>query len=218
MATCLNAGRQYELKVVDILSKLKYNNQRLNVQALTAAASHDNDVVFAVREKYYGIECKNKGAFEGGGRVLKVINGNLCVEDIGLIKTLYGEHVAFNGMIPSFLKGDRSKDTWLSEKDLFHDEYIHVEPTAISEYYKTKGSSYIQVEGKGLYHTGNDVLEFGVPLFQGDTRLRIRTTKHIDRKTGVPRDVTVALVFKRASLAKSPYCLETSRPMSLEGE
>lgn len=218
MATCLNAGRQYELKIVDVLSRLRYNNQRLNVQALTAAASHDNDVVFAIREKYYGIECKNRGAFEGGGRVLKVVNGSLCVEDSGLIKTLYGEHVAFNGMIPAFLGGDRSKETWLTQKYLFQDEYIHVAPTAISEYYRAKGSSYIQVEGKGLYHTGHDVLEFGVPLFQGDTRLRIRTTKHIDRKTGVPRDVTVALVFKRSSLQKSPYCLESSRPTLLEGE
>ncbi len=218
MATCLNAGRQYELKIVDILSKLRYKSQKLNVQAQTAAAGHENDVIFTIRDKYYGIECKNKGGFEGGGRVLKVINGKLSVEDDGLIKTLYGEHNAFHKIIPSFLKGDKTKETWLSEKHLFQDEYIHVESTAISNYYRAKGSSYIQVEGKGLYHTGNDVLDLGVPLFQGDTRLRIRTTKHINKKTGVPRDVTVALVFKRSSLKKSQYCLETSRPTLLEGE
>lgn len=218
MATCLNAGRQYELKIADILSKLKYKNQTLNVEQLTAAAGHDNDVIFNICDNQYGIECKNKGAFEGGGRVMKLKDGKLYIEDNNIIKALYGEHLAFKGNIPSFLTGNKSSETWVSEKHLFQDEYVNVDPTAVSNYYNSKGSSYIQIEGKGLYHTGNDILELNVPFFQGDTRLRIRTSKHINRETGVPVDVTLALVFKRSSLKKSAYCLETNTPTLLRVE
>lgn len=218
MVGCLSSGIQYELKIASILSKIKYKNQKLNMHQTTAAAGHDNDIMFTINEKSYGIECKNKGAFEGGGRVMKVNNGKLCVHDNSLINVLYGNYIPFNGNIPGFLGEDKTTKTWMDQKHIFSDEYIQVESTAISNYYKTKGSSYIQIEGKGLYHTGDDILELDVPLFQGSTRLRIRTTKHIDKKTGVPKDITVALVFKRSSLEKSLYCLETNLPKLMEVE
>lgn len=212
MASCLRSGTVYETRIVCILSKLKYKHQTLDVQKHTASASHANDIVFSIGEKYYGIECKNKGAFEGGGCVMKLIRDKLEIEKEGLLKTLYGSHTAFDGKIPSFLKGDKTYDTWKLEKEIFQDEYISVDAKAISDYYKAKGSSYIQIEGKGLYHTGNDILEVDVPFFEATAQLRIRTSKHIDRKTKVPRDVSLALVFKRNQLKKSPFCIETNIP------
>lgn len=143
---------------------------------------------------------------------MKLIRDKLEIEKEGLLKTLYGSHTAFEGKIPSFLTGDKTYYTWKLEKDIFQDEYISVDSAAISNYYKAKGSSYIQIEGKGLYHTGNDILELGVPFFEISAQLRVRTSKHIDRKTKVPRDVSIALVFKRNQLKKSPFCIETNVP------
>jgi len=35
----------------------------------------------------------------------------------------------------------------------------------VTEFYKGKGNSYIQLKGKGLYHLGEDTLNLGVPQF-----------------------------------------------------
>jgi len=35
----------------------------------------------------------------------------------------------------------------------------------VTEFYKGKGNSYIQLKGKGLYHLGEDILNLGVPQF-----------------------------------------------------
>jgi hypothetical protein len=161
-----------------------------------------------------GIECKTKGGFEGGGRVMKLVGDKLHLED-GIIKSLLGDHVPFGGSIPSFLRGDSSIETWNAEKELFKDDYINAPSYAIAEYYRLKGTHYIQIEGKGFYHTGIDVLDIGIPLFETQTKLRIRTSKHINRKTGVPRDVTIALCMNNRLLKKSPLCIMTKLEGSL---
>ena len=56
--------------------------------------------------------------------------------------------------------------------------------------YKDKGNSYIQIKGKGLYHLGNDVCNFGVPEFKPTkTRLRLRC-KRRGGKGCIPSSLT----------------------------
>lgn len=210
-----HSGQAYERIVATRLATLNFNNNPIQVSQVTAGAGHSNDVSCTILETPIGIECKTKGGFEGGGRVMKLLDGKLSVTEDGIIKTLLGDHVPFNGRIPSFLKGDSSLDTWKSEKELFKDDYINAPSYAIAEYYRLKGSQYIQIEGKGFYHTGIDVLNLGLPLFETQTKLRIRTTKHINRKTGVPRDVTIALQMNNMLLKKSPICIMTRLEGSL---
>jgi hypothetical protein len=199
------SGQAYERIVAARLSTLNFNNIPICISG-TAGAGHSNDVSCTILDTLIGIECKTKGGFEGGGRVMKLVDGKLHLED-GLIKTLLGDHIPFGGCIPSFLRGDSTFDTWNKEKELFKDEYISAPSYAIAEYYNLKGSQYIQIEGKGFYHTGIDVLNLGLPLFETQTKLRIRTSKHINRKTGVPRDVTIALCMNNRLLKKSPLCI-----------
>lgn len=210
-----HSGQVYELRVAARLATLNFNKTPICVSQVTAGAGHSNDVSCIILDKNIGIECKTKGGFEGGCRVLKIIDGKLSVVEDSIIKTLLGEHLPFGGKIPSFLCGDSSFETWNAEKRLFNDDYIDVPSYAIAEYYRLKGSQYIQIEDKGMYHTGIDVLNLGLPLFETPTKLRIRTTKHIDRKTGVPRDVTVALQMNRRLLKKSPVCIMTRLEGSL---
>lgn len=204
-----HSGQLYELKVCDSLSNLTIGGQRLQVVGNPAGASDDNDIRFVISDQVIGLECKNKGAFEGGGCKFVIKDGKLCIQKDGLLKTLVGNYIPYEGKIPSFMKGDKTSETWKIEKGLFHDLYVDVPSYSISDYYRLKGSSYIQVEGKGLYHTGIDILELGVPLFDVKTKLRVRTSKHINRKTGVPTDVTVALQYNRKLLKQSPICLVT---------
>ena len=201
------SGQAYERIVAARLATLNFNHIPIQVGEVTAGAGHSNDVSCTILDTLIGIECKTKGGFEGGGRVMKLVGGKLSVVEDGIIKTLLDGYVPFEGCVPSFLKGDSTLDTWKVEKDLFKDEYINAPSYAIAEYYRLKGSQYIQIEGKGFYHTGIDVLNLGLPLFETQTRLRIRTSKHINRKTGVPRDVTIALCMNNRLLKKSLLCI-----------
>jgi hypothetical protein len=210
-----HSGQKYEQDVALRLATLNFNSIPIQVSHITAGAGHLNDVSCVISDISIGIECKTKGGFEGGCSVMKVVDGKLSITKDCIIKTLLGEHVPFKGCIPSFLKGDSSSDTWKTEKSLFKDEYIDVPSYIIAEYYRLKGSQYIQIEGKGFYHTGIDVLNLGVPLLETQTRLRIRTTKHFNRKTGVPRDVTIALCMNKSLLKKSPLCIMTRLEGSL---
>jgi hypothetical protein len=209
-----HSGQAYERLVASRLSTLNFNNIPIQVSQVTAGAGHSNDVSCVIIGTTIGIECKTKGGFEGGGRVMKLVGDKLHLED-GIIKSLLGDHVPFGGSIPSFLRGDSSIETWNAEKELFKDDYINAPSYAIAEYYRLKGTHYIQIEGKGFYHTGIDVLDIGIPLFETQTKLRIRTSKHINRKTGVPRDVTIALCMNNRLLKKSPLCIMTKLEGSL---
>ena len=44
--------------------------------------------------------------------------------------------------------------------------------------YRHKGCAYVQIKGWGMYHTGEDVCGFGVPLLEFPTKLRFRVKSH----------------------------------------
>jgi len=47
----------------------------------------------------------------------------------------------------------------------------------VTEFYKGKGNSYIQLKGKGLYHLGEDLLNLGVPQFDASNcNIQVRMT------------------------------------------
>lgn len=109
----------------------------------------------------------------------------------------------WDGKIPSFLTGDKSPDTWLAEKPLFKGIYIDALPSAVADYYRAKGTLYIQIEGRGLYHTGEDVMGWGVPKFEPSCRVRIRLKQH--GSGSVPQDCQACFTYDGKSLPPSPY-------------
>ena len=198
-----------------LLTCISIRNVKLEVKETTAGAGWGNDIVFTHGDTKIGIEIKNKGGFEGGGKTLKH-NGTLWeVPEDCFMKNVIGDANPYNGQIPACFT-EKKLSVWNQAKHLFGDIYIEKPETIVSDYYREKGCAYIQIKGKGLYHTGTDILNLGVPLFSVHTMLRIRVTKHM--KNGVPTDVTAALVFKRKDIKISSYCLETNLPPSMKAE
>jgi hypothetical protein len=209
----LPKGLAYEDTIRTALKTIQYNNISLVVPETSAGAGHGQDITVDANGVAVKIECKDKGAFEGGGKVYKVVGDALAIEDDCLHKTLLTDYIPFKGRIPSFLKGDKSLSMWTAEKDQFKDEHVEAASTVIADYYKAKGTHYIQVEGKGLYTTGNDILGLGVPIFSCETTIRIRCKRHTS--STMPSSVQAALTYKKNTLAASSFNLQATLPATL---
>ena len=184
-------GKKYETVIHDILTSL--GEKVLE----PAGSSRRPDVTIVRGETKISFEAKSGSATEAGQASVPLVNGHLE----------FNNEIMWEGKVPSFLTGDKTKDTWLKEKSNFESKYIIIEDRSIiAAYYKSKGSSYIQVEHKGLYHTGEDPLGIGVPLFEADTKWRVRCKQHTG--SSVPGSVMASFVFSRESLNKSNRNLE----------
>jgi hypothetical protein len=96
----------------------------------------------------------------------------------------------------------------------FKDHYLVCPPDTIANLYKEKHCQYIQVLGKGLYHTGEDVCGFGVPIFQCEQRIRIRCKVHKEKGADgfASLSVTAAAQPSKSNmpdLPKSPFSLDS---------
>jgi len=210
MSRCLASGVMYEKHILSILYRIHYESMALNI-GKSAGATADTDIPFEANAIKTAIEAKNGGAFEGGSVTLKSTNEGMKIVDEGIHKDILGNRMLYDGSVLPWVAGVRTMNEWNAVKHVFEpDIYIDAPSTAIADYYQKKGSDYFQVKGKGLYHTGNDVLGLGVPLFEFPIRLRIRVTKH--KRKGIPTDVTAALVYRRCQIKKSPYDLEGVLP------
>ena len=98
-----------------------------------------------------------------------------------IFETIIGAANLFSGKTPTFLEHPVTHSEWTAikkETPEFKDTYIPCGDNTISQLYKAKGCQYIQVDGKGLYHTGEDTCDFGVPYFECPQRVRIRLKVH----------------------------------------
>jgi hypothetical protein len=127
---CFKNGIQYEKKIIDLLKPLYHiigtggSTRQPDIQVQT----NDSTIV--------RIEIKNKNAFEGGGKVMKLINGKLKCPSDSLHHEILYDYIPWNGRIPSFMFGDCSLSTWQKEKHLFPDIRIQTSPDVIRKYYQ----------------------------------------------------------------------------------
>jgi hypothetical protein len=183
-------------------------------ETTAGANSKCSDISVLIKGNRYMFEVKNKGAFEGGGKRFQVGEYGLYIPEDSIHKTLLGNYIPWGGRVPSFLKGDKSLTTWDSEKATFKDEYIEVPEDTICKYYKEKGVSYIQVECKGVYHTGEDVLGFNVPVFSCSIKIRIRCKRHTSGP--MPSTVQASFIYNRKTIPSSPYDIVSNPPPCLQ--
>lgn len=114
--------------------------------------------------------------------------------------------------IPPFITRSITYDEWQEYKHEFRDQYHNIPNTTIALAYAMKNTKYIQLHGYGLYHTGEDVCNFGVPMFECDQRMRIRCKRHGKKDaTGrdIPSSVTVSFTPRYKTLTKSPFSLDS---------
>lgn len=116
---------------------------------------------------------------------------------------------------PPFIKKRITHEEWIKYRPNFQDIYLSCPSKTISEIYRAKKCQYIQVSDYGLYHTGEDVCDFGVPYFECDQRLRIRVKIHKTRVSyGKNKGNMIASVIASPQpcnikqLDKSPYTLD----------
>ena len=120
----------------------------------------------------------------------------------------------FNGQIPPFMLKDITHDEWIKIKNKttdFNDTYIDCPNDTIMQLYNQKECKYIQISDKGLYHLGNDICNFDVPIFICDQQLRIRTKVHTrkNNKGFCNLSVTIACQPKNIKhLINSKYSLD----------
>jgi hypothetical protein len=131
-----------------------------------------------------------------------------------IFETIIGTQVLFGGKTAPFLLDDIKYEDWTAFKKAnpeFKDVYIDCSADTISSLYREKGCQYIQISGKGLYHTGADVCMFGVPYFSCEQRVRIRIKVHT-RCTGrgfASLSITAAAQpVSLKTLIASPYSLD----------
>ena len=213
VSTCLHNGMAYEAQISAVLKRLTYKNQPIHVGE-TAGSKGVCDIPILIGNIKTGIEAKNLGAFEGGCKKLYPTPSGMQITEDCIHKSIIGNRQLYGGAILPWNANKRSAEDWAAAEHIFKpDIYIDAPRQSIAEYYELKGANYIQVEGFGMYHTGKDVLGLGVPKFDCDVKLRIRSTKHI--KNGIPTDITAGLQFNRKTLTKSVYCLDTKLPPAL---
>ena len=80
-----------------------------------------------------------------------------------------------------------------NETNDYDDMYIGCPDDTIMRLYSQKGCSYIQISDKGLYHLGNDICNFNVPLFVCNQQLRVRTKIHTRKNNKGFCDLSVTI-------------------------
>ncbi|MCK9607820.1 MAG: hypothetical protein M0R33_15360 [Methylomonas sp.] len=210
----LKSGKTYEEKIAAQLKTCKFNGKPLQVSETAGASATKHDIDFVADGIVVSLECKNGGAFECGGRCLKVTNGKLIIREECLHQRVLGNYCPFGGKIPAFLRGDKTLKTWANEKQQFRDEYIKNLPTNVMcEYYKSKGVHYIQIADRGLFRTGADILNLGVPTIACEVIVRIRCKQH--SSSSMPSSVQASFVFNKKTIPVSPFDLVSNIPENL---
>lgn len=210
---CLASGLAFESAILERLKGLHYKGEQIVVKK-TSGAARTPDIPILIKNGEEAmslcIEVKNKGAFEAGGKAFQLVGDQLILpdkEEFRLHRELLGvDYKPFEGRIPSFKKGDKKVETWIAEKHLFPEERIACEDTQIvANYYRKQGSAYIVVEEYGIYHTGEDILNLKVPMFECKVSLRVRCKQH--GSSPLPGSVQVSINYDKKTLKKSPFDL-----------
>lgn len=110
--------------------------------------------------------------------------------------------------IPPFLTGKVKTEEWKTMKNNFKDVYIPCDSQTIAKLYSNKKCKYIQISELGLYHTGNDICNFGVPYFECNQRMRIRTKIHKSNNNGYIQASVTAAIQPVEYPKQSPFSLD----------
>lgn len=225
---CSVSGYKYEKEIHNICKKCDINNKPFNTQKdkELAGCSNKNDIECNfIEEKDIGIEIKKSNAPDWMQCIIKynkktkkyeaTNKGTKRIECIEIFNSLINDINLYDGEIPPFEEKLITHEEWLNikrETDKWDDIYINIPPDSISRLYQKKGCDYIQIsDGYGLYHLGKDICDFGVPLFEIEQQIRIRTKIHTrkNKKGFCSLSVTVACKPKDIKkLSPSKYSLD----------
>jgi len=193
-ARCSVSGKNYEIKIAKTCKTVRspYLEIPFNTQPLDTLGGCGADIDIKLNwrtEGDIGVEAKRptpdwmqmKLEKNKEGVWVGVSAGKIPAASKTIFETIIGAANLFGGKTPTFLERPVTYSEWTDIKKStpeFKDYYIPCGANTISQLYKAKGCQYIQVDGKGLYHTGEDTCDFGVPYFECPQRIRIRLKVH----------------------------------------
>ena len=228
-------GNNYEKKIRNIIKDYYINNIPFNTQKEEelAGSSSKNDIEcnFIV-EKDIGIEAKKYNTPDWMQCSIKynkktksweaTKKGKIPIECREIFNNLINNINLYHGDIPPFMEQAITHEEWIKikgETDKWNDQYMDIPSNSITRLYKAKGCHYIQIsDGYGLYHLGNDICNFDIPLFNIEQQLRIRTKIHTrkNKKGFCSLSVTVACQPKDIKEIKpSKYSLDDKDKLPL---
>jgi len=183
------SGNEYELQCHRVTKKLRIDDQPLNVNSESdlAGSSSKNDMILNYRGRDIPVELK-KGNTDymqsslhfdlATDQLMCSVNNKIPDTSRELFQSVLDNNKVWDNRLPSFVFGNVTKDESDAERKYFPDTYLECPSDMARNLYKNKGCYYIQVHGKGLYHTGEDPCGFGVPEFECLQHLRIRVKEH----------------------------------------
>ena len=225
-ALCSTNGSAYEKAVHCIVKNCKINGVPFNSQEEKdlAGSSSKNDITCTISSYDIGVEVKKYNTPDWMQCSIKYIdtdkrwissNGKNSESCQRIFNSLINDVKLYNGDIPPFMEKSITHEEWINIKnqtDKWKDMYINIPSDTIRRLYSEKGCYYIQIsDGFGLYHLGRDICGFGVPLFDIEQQLRIRTKIHSrkNKKGFCSLSVTAACQPKNIkSLSQSPFSLD----------
>jgi hypothetical protein len=188
-SNCSVSGITYEKIIHDICQKCYINHKPFNTQNVEelGCCSIKNDIECNfIEENDIGIEIKKNNtpdwmqcSIKYNNKTKKWEATNKCkipIKCSELFNKLINNINLYDGEIPLF------HEEWINikkETNKWDDKYITIPSDSISRLYQENGCNYIQIsDGYGLYHLGKDICNFGVPLFNIEQQIRIRTKIH----------------------------------------
>jgi hypothetical protein len=232
---CLVNGHNYEKKIHNITKNSYIMDKPFNTQKEEelGRSSSKNDIecnfdeekdIGIEAKKYntpdwmqcsikYNTETKSWEASKKGKNLLK------CRE---IFNNIINNINLYDGKIPPFMENPITHEEWVkikSETNKWNDNYIDIPSDTIARLYQAKGCKYIQISnGYGLYHLGNDICNFDVPLFNIEQQLRIRTKVHTKKNTKGFCSLSVTIACQPKDIKKiiqSKYSLDDENKLPL---
>lgn len=221
------AGKNYEFLVHKIVKKCKINNKLFNTQKEEELGIYNDiecnfngikDIIIEIKKKSTPdwMQCSIKYDYIANKWIGNSNNKipNNCKK---IYEEIIKDKILFNGKIPPFMTNKITYEEWVKIKKDFKDIYFDCPNDTILKLYKEKDCKYIQVSDKGLYHLGNDICNFNVPIFICNQEIRIRIKVHNKKRCKL--SVTIACKPKNINeLHKSFYSLDNINklPLNLE--
>ena len=223
---CSINGKKYEIIIYNIIKKCIINKKNFNIQNKEdlGGSKPINDLVCIYNNIKIGIEIKKCKTPDWMQMCIKynqclkkwegVTKCKIPIQSKEIFNKLINNIKIFNNELPPFIEKQLTYDEWIYIKkntNKWNDMYIDIPTDTIRNLYSNKGCYYIQISEYGLYHLGNDICNFGVPIFDIDQQIRIRIKVHSTKnKNGFCKlSITISCKPKNIKiLNKSSYSLD----------
>lgn len=225
---CSISGNNYEKDIFNIVKNYYIKNKQFNTQSQTdlAGSSHKNDIECNfIIDRDIGIEIKKYNTpdwmqciihyhnIDKKWRVSK--NSKHSIECIEIFNSLLNNIELYDGDIPPFIISQLTHVEWKEIKkktNKWNDRYIDIPFDTIAKLYRSKKCKYIQISnGYGLYHLGDDICNFDIPLFNIEQQLRVRTKIHTRKNKNGFCNLSVTIACQPKNIKKfthSKYSLD----------